>query len=1225
MKVTASKSGHSPKVTANFSYDTSTQKAAVTWTVGSGSFKYKFFRFYIRMGRQVSGEWKYTDTLIGGMSGSGGTNIWKDGSASKTVSIGSNTRCCFCFYCSAKNDGGSCDSGWGDGVTKVTDYYNIKVETTKATLTLKSGTTWTDPVTKVNEAYISKYPDKITVHWATSGNAPKKLACNLTRISNSTVVATPYSTSSPLSLNGSTKSGDIEMKVPANGVNYTCKLAISSEETGETIANQWSSDYSTQNFRSRDGDPTVYFENAVTSGSSVTFQYRSIYTTDNSYIPLATLKYKLTDTTTGTSTTNYIFQNRSSSQNGTDSYKGSYTITGITLGHQYTVEPVADTCSLYNHVAMAKGYSASFMSVSAPTVGAITNDGNDLIHGRPEGAPAVNVVINGTANVWNITLKIGTGISNGIVTTESMVGTLSSAVVGTNKINLSASALTKLEQAANGAPSIRLYASIEYSLKSTGGDAGTHYSSNTMIFIKTTAPVINLQAGTIWTDPVTGITDQTISTYSNKICIRWSTSGNAPKKLACTLTDTSTGAAVSAPYSIDSPLILDGTTKYGSIEFPNLYPTRYYECKLAISSEDSGETIAEQWNDDYVTKKFRTRDEEPIIYFENAVCSGTSVTFQYRSVSATGNSVRLATLKYRLTDVTSGSVTTGYILQNNTSSGADSFKGTYTIYSLTPGHTYGIEPIDETCSLNNHVSMIQGNGTQFLCPLAPGITKIANSGDDLIYGKPDGNPCINVTLSGTTDSWNITLKLGTSVYNGIVQNPFAIVSSAVIGVNTVPLTSSMLSTLKAAMNSSNYTPIYASIEYIATRGTDSGSSYSYKSMSFIKTSAPSLSLQSDTRWLDPYTSEVEDYISMYADKIYVHWETSGTAPKKMQGGLITPNGNLYTTEALVLDGNSKSGNIKLDAPVGGGGTWYQIKFAISSEESGETIEDQWSNNYILESFRTRDNDPYVYFTDGSCSGTTATFSYRAVDNYGNYIPMATIAYRLEDQTDGTSTTGYIFQGRDGSDGSSSSYVGTYTLLGLMPGHTYNVIPNTGSCSLYNHVPMAQGYSTSFMGAVTPEITNITNSGGNLIFGEPDGNPYVNVEITGSASVWSITLKIGTSISGGIVQNPVVTRSVDVGSNIISLTDDMLDAIYKSMNIDSTTTLYASIEYYITSSGGNNGSSYSYNTMVLKGNAKTSKVGVAGKPRRAKAWVGVAGTRRRAVIWGGVAGKRRRVL
>lgn len=479
MVITETIKGHKPKVTAIFKYDTSTQKASVSWTCGGYYFKYTFFRFYIRMRRKVSGEWKYTTTLIGGMSGPGGVDIWKpkDGeykTVTKSVKMGSNTQCCFCIYCSAEKDGGTCDSGWGDGPTRVTDYHNMLKESKKPTVVLTDGTKWVDPIENEEEDRISKWMEGIRVTWSTKGDAPTKLACSITRTSDKQVVSTPYTPSSPLVLNGKTKSGNITFdNLQKAGSWYKVKIAIATDS--ENLSDQWDDDYTSQNFRTRDRDPYVYFENAVASGTSATFTYRSIASTGYR-CSLSTLRYQLTDKTTGTSTTGYVFQNVDDSEATSAQYTGTYTLSGLVAGHTYEIIPIADTCSLVNHVPMLYAYGTTFMGAIPPTISSITNSGTDLIFGEPNGNPSVTVKLAGSANVWTISLKIGTSIANGIVT--SPVASVN-GIIGDNVVTLSDTALDSIYKTMSKSSTTTLYASIEYKL-SDGTNSGSAYKSATM-------------------------------------------------------------------------------------------------------------------------------------------------------------------------------------------------------------------------------------------------------------------------------------------------------------------------------------------------------------------------------------------------------------------------------------------------------------------------------------------------------------------------------------------------------------------------------------------------------------------------------------------------------------------------------------------------------------------------------------------------------------------------
>lgn len=486
MIISDSIKGHKPKVSARFSYNTDTQKASVSWICGGVYFKYTFFRFYIRMRRKVDGKWKYTDTLIGGMSGPGGEDIWKPKTkdwdeaktVTKTVNKGANTQCCFCIYCSAEKDGGSCDSGWGDGVTRVTDYYKLDAATPKPTLTLAEDNQYTDPVTGELEEDQSRWMNGLKVHWAIGGSeTATSLACSLTRTSDKVVVDTPYSPTAPLKLNNR-KSGNITFSnIEKAGSWYLCRLAVAGDD--EKLADKWDDDFRSKRFRTRDRDPYVYFENGSMSGTSLSFTYRSISITTNYRCKLATLRYQVRDDDTGDIGTGYIIQNREAAEGTEDTYQGSYTITGLTEGHTYTVTPIADTCSLVNHVPMAAGYGVTVQGATPPAISKIYNmaDGT-LVFGEPDGAPNIKVDLTGTANAWSITMKIGTVIANNVV--SNPVATVN-AVVGTNTISLTDAMLDALYKTMSTNSDTRVYVSIEYSLASSGSNASKQYGSNVMV------------------------------------------------------------------------------------------------------------------------------------------------------------------------------------------------------------------------------------------------------------------------------------------------------------------------------------------------------------------------------------------------------------------------------------------------------------------------------------------------------------------------------------------------------------------------------------------------------------------------------------------------------------------------------------------------------------------------------------------------------------------------
>lgn len=395
-----------------------------------------------------------------------------------------------------------------------------------------------------------------------------------------------------------------------------------------------------------------------------------------------------------------------------------------------------------------------------------------------------------------------------------------------------------------------------------------------------------------------------------------------------------------------------------------------------------------------------------------------------------------------------------------------------------------------------------------------------------------------------------------------------------------------------------------------------------------ETKLPTLSLKYYHTREDDGT--VKKTISAYDTKLYPQWSLTGQGAHKVQGALYDKDMNLvemsdlreYSTEHNTGYYSYKN----LDV-----GSYYYFKIAVANNNAipAEDINEQWEDSYVTKKFRTLEEAPYVDFYSGSSSGTSITFKFKA------YYPstqakrrLKELAYTVHDDTTNKDVIvdQYHFKDLTSTEAvSNGNAYGTITVTGLTAGHDYTVTP-TIARTVVDGIAMQKATSVSINGAIEPSITSIYNSGSSLIFGEPDGSPNVTVVLDGTENVWSITLKIGTSISNGIVTNPVYTSTkAKVGTNTCTLTDTMLDAIYKTINTSSKTTIYTSIEYKLTSDSSVSGSAYKSKTMVLKGNAKTCRVGVSNKPRRAKIWIGVSNKPRRAVAWVGVSNKPRRSL
>lgn len=481
---------HHPWITMTYSYNINTGACSVTWNTDStGWFCYYFFRFYIMMRKRVDGQWVQRNTIIGGMAGNG-NNIWYPGSASTTIAKGDYTQVGFGVYCSAIVDGGRCDDGWGGGITLVSDWYNMGSESVKPSLSLASR--WTDPITGNVDTNQSSSTGSFTVNWSTSGAAPKKLAIAAYAPGSSTpIYMDSYGTgsvSNPVILDGNTKSGSYTFNLGGDEKEakwWTVSCAISTEELGETIANQWNTDYTSISIRTRDAGPRVEFTKPTCTGTSCTFSYTSRLTTDSSMPqPLHSLQWQLTDKTTGEIRTGYIFNNVSAADAGYYTHTGSCTIDNITPGHDYFIRPLSAYTS-YSHAPMVTWIGWDFSSSIPPTIEAVGNTtsySGNLILGEPDGNPAICVKIKGTY-VYTCIIKIGTSISGGIVQSPCVTYTSNPTSSGDSRdvvIYLSDSQIDALYKTFEKESYRTIYVSIEYYISYAGNGSGSHYVSKTL-------------------------------------------------------------------------------------------------------------------------------------------------------------------------------------------------------------------------------------------------------------------------------------------------------------------------------------------------------------------------------------------------------------------------------------------------------------------------------------------------------------------------------------------------------------------------------------------------------------------------------------------------------------------------------------------------------------------------------------------------------------------------
>lgn len=373
-----------------------------------------------------------------------------------------------------------------------------------------------------------------------------------------------------------------------------------------------------------------------------------------------------------------------------------------------------------------------------------------------------------------------------------------------------------------------------------------------------------------------------------------------------------------------------------------------------------------------------------------------------------------------------------------------------------------------------------------------------------------------------------------------------------------------------------------------------------------------------------------DGVSKHTNKIVVKWSLpSGSTPAASLAATITDEDTGAIVETLYSTSNpqtfangARSGTLTFDSGLDVFNN-YEVEIAVAS--STEKLVDKWNDDSTLKSFRTREPNPVITLSNpvglSDKSGATVYFT----SKYGNMnIALSSMHVYVYDNT-AAADIATIAVGEIG--GYNGTFQGTITIpFTLREGHTYTIEPISAT-TYEDGVGMARGVSTSFTVNTVPpapEITTITNSGNNLIFGEPDGSPRIDIGISGS-NRWAITLKAGVSgLSNGVVINPLFSVAGIIGTNYCGLNDTALDAIYRTINTNSQTTIYVSLEYTLTD-GNASGVVSKSAVMTLLGNAKTVKIGAGGATRRAKCWIGAGGATRRAVAWVGVGGTPRRSL
>lgn len=455
--ITGEYQGHSPFISVSFSYNVDTGAASVNWSCGGGYFGYYYFYFYI-MFQDKNGNQSYSK--IGGMAGSG-NNIWYSGSANTTIAKGNNTKCGFGIACNCP----TCLSGLfnSDGSPVLVDgWYEmvIDITTTKPVLSIQSGEYHTRPDDKIAMKLVSKYTNKVLMHWKLSGTSKAvQLASQIQDtnldINNGTYTHSP---SNPYKFTA-TLSGDLQFSKCKHSKNGSAEsllpfhryyIRVATASTTENIVTQWNdgTKRSRLRIRTREESPYINFVLRGKGTDNATIAWSSTYPTLNDYdgtyhyCRLNYLTYKVTDTTTNKVVKNNQYIVKNVEEDDVNSYYGSFKVEGLTPGHSYKVEPQAAK-TLYDRLGLGTGVSVSFSlptvtQATPPAIESVYNVGSDLIFGEPDDDPKFYVKISGTSGQWK-TMQLLCGTATDGTKQNIAWGNLFKANVnvGINEIKLS--------------------------------------------------------------------------------------------------------------------------------------------------------------------------------------------------------------------------------------------------------------------------------------------------------------------------------------------------------------------------------------------------------------------------------------------------------------------------------------------------------------------------------------------------------------------------------------------------------------------------------------------------------------------------------------------------------------------------------------------------------------------------------------------------------------------
>ena len=294
---------------------------------------------------------------------------------------------------------------------------------------------------------------------------------------------------------------------------------------------------------------------------------------------------------------------------------------------------------------------------------------------------------------------------------------------------------------------------------------------------------------------------------------------------------------------------------------------------------------------------------------------------------------------------------------------------------------------------------------------------------------------------------------------------------------------------------------------------------------------------------------------------------------------------------------------------GGGSDWGTIKEHNTIWNT--TAEHSYSGSYTFENSSTSTQTFTVYFSSSSdyfsSSGIFSTSVQCSVDGYAAY---ATISANVDSKgldfvkinwsTD-VNVDQFQYRLNSGSwidaEKNIDKRSGSFTITGLTPNTFYKI-------SFDAKRKDSQQWSTH--GGKGTSVNETTYDIGKIsTLGNFNHGDNISVTTTNpSGESLNLTMTINNT--------QIFSKSVSTGSNVISMTDEELDNIYKlyssSNSLTATFTLVTNSNYTDTKNV----------TVTLTGNQKTAHV-IGG---RAKVYVGVNGSIKKAVVWVGNNGRKR---